>query len=79
MAQRTRAETDLSELSPVQEEGTAVFQARTEQTPVPSGSPASEGEVHQLEGVAPDDMAVEEELYTHPFWALLLRAGYTLW
>lgn len=79
MAKRTWSEADLDESSSVQEEGTTVVQAGTEQAPVPSGSPTPEGEAHQLEGVALNDVATKEELPTHPFWDLLSKAGYTLW
>lgn len=63
----------------VSAEGIVVVQERAEEVPATSGSAVPEGEGHQLEELTPDDVEGEEALAKHPFWGLLLRAGYTLW
>ena len=47
------------------------------QAPVTLGNlPVEEGGT-QLADDGLADVAAKDELYAHPFWALLLRAGYT--
>ena len=75
MAKRPRSEDDLNESHPVQGEGAVVIEVETESVPVTLGSLPSEGEDPQLARVAVDSVAAEDEMYTHPFWALLLRPG----
>ena len=58
-------------------EGTVVTQGRPEEGPDTSGSAVHEGEGHQSEEPTPADVEGEEALADHPFWGLLLRAGYT--
>ena len=77
MAKRTRAESELDETQSVQGEVTAVAAEELAQTPVTIGNlPVKEGGP-PLASDGLTDVAAEDELYSHPFWALLMRAGYT--
>lgn len=64
------------ELSP---EGVTVTQTIEASVPGPGSSPTPEGDTHRLEAEQLDDVAFGEELLNHPFWSLLMRAGYTVW
>ena len=77
MAKRTRAESELDETQLVQGEVAAVAAGELAQAPVTIGNlPVKEdGSLLASEGLV--DVAAEDELYSHPFWALLMRAGYT--
>lgn len=88
MTKRLRSEDALAELPLVQEgedqvavsaEGTVVTQGRPEEGPDTSGSAVHGGEGHQSKEPTPADVEDEEALADHPFWGVLLRAGYTLW
>ena len=77
MAKRKRAESELEETRSVQGGAAAVTTEELFQAPVTTGKlPVNEdGPLLASDGFL--DVAVEGELYSHPFWALLIRAGYT--
>ena len=77
MAKRPQSEEDLNEPQPIQGEGAVALEKEADPVPVTVGSLPSKGEDPQLGSVAVDDVAAEDEMYTHPFWASLLNAGYT--
>ena len=77
MAKRTRAKFELDEAQLVPGEVAAVAAWELAQALVTIGNlPVKEGgSPLASDGFA--DVAAEDGLYSHPFWALLLRAGYT--
>ena len=77
MAKRPRSEEDSNEPQPIQGEGAVAIEVEADPIPVTNGSLPSEGEDPQLGSVTVDNVAAEDEMYTHPFWALLLSAEYT--
>ena len=84
MAKRKRSENELTE-PPSGNEGVSSAAASEEKSAVnkegliPIGKPFHVDKTPTSEELAPADVAVEEELGYGPFWALLVRAGYTLW
>ena len=77
MAKRKRSESDLEEHQPVTGKVAVVAAEELVPIPVTVGNLPIEGSGPQLVDDGIDDVATEHELYSHPFWALLLRAGYT--
>ena len=62
---------------PASEETTVDHQPRSEASPVTSGNPGLGTTAHLAGEVLAIDVAAAELLAASPFWALLLRAGYT--
>ena len=88
MTKRARSEESMIELSLSQEcdtpgtageRVTAGTQERTGGQSATSGSLTPKVATLKYEEVPPADVAAEELLAASPFWALLLRAGYTWW
>ena len=61
------------------EEGNAAGHPGPVERLITSGSPAATVVTNQIEGVQALDAAAEALLASHPFWALLISAGYTWW
>ena len=77
MAKRKRSEGDHKESQSAQGEVVVVAAEELTQAPVTVGSlPVEEGGSQLVED-GPADVAADDDMYSHPFWALLLRAGYT--
>ena len=72
-------EGEVHRLGGVPREGIAVAPTVGASVPVPVSNSTPEGEAHRSEANQADDVADRGELPNHPFWALLLRAGYTIW
>ena len=64
---------------PASEETTGDHQPRSEASSVTSGNPGLGTTAHLAGEVPAIDVAAAELLAASPFWALLLRAGYTWW
>ena len=77
MAKRTKAEIERDEARSIPREVAAVAAWELAQASLTIGSlPVKEGvPTRASDGLA--DVAAEDGLYSHPFWALLMRAGYT--
>ena len=77
MAKRPRSKSDLEESQSAQGEVVVVAAEELAQAPVTVGNlPVEEGG-SQLADDGLADVVAEDNMYSHPFWALLLRAGYT--
>ena len=61
------------------ESGTVNSQPGSEERSVPSGSPETYTEPQWERALQAIDAAAQELLEASPFWALLIRAGYTWW
>ena len=88
MPKRTRSGEVLIESSPAPKgngqtttayAGTGCNQQRLGEGDVPCGILVVEPTAQQVQGTHAVDWAAEELLRTSPFWALLIRAGYTWW
>ena len=84
MTKRKRAENESSELPHAEETvDSAVTPGKDpavgEGSSLPVGTPVPEAEALVSEGGSAAEVAAQEELGPGPFWALLVRAGYTLW
>ena len=83
MAKRKRAENELTEL-PQDYEGVSLAATSEEEVAVgeegllPVGTSIHEGETSTTREVATADVAAKEGLGPGPFWAILVRASYTL-
>ena len=73
------SDTEYRTRGPVSENGTITHQCRREEEPVPSGGPEPTTEAHWEKALPVVDVAAHELLVASPFWALLIRVGYTWW